>query len=364
MSAPPTDPGPTAEYLAANKGPQTLVFVILFPALALLVVTLRLYTRIRIIRKPSLEDFAIALATIKKVFSIAWSVCQIIQIYHGLGRHVEAVTYDNVVTSLKALYASIVFYVFGLTLTKVSILWQYLRIATERPVRVFCWISIWFTLAVSVEALVAGLLQCNPVAKFWDQRTPGKCISVSVLYFTNAAINIAQDTSLVVVPFFMLRQLVMPRKEKISLMIILGLGGVAAVASICRLHAVYVLVHSDDITWDNPSLVIWTNIELNVGILCASLPALRAFFIRIWPRVFLSSYASRQAATEPNKGTKGRYYEMEGSIMVKKSVVIESTKTLREEDKSSSPSPSQQKRPESGHVSADSQEELAPWPIH
>lgn len=73
---------------------------------------------------------------------------------------------------------------------------------------------------------MAGLLQCNPVVKFWDQRTPGKCISVSVLYFTNAAINIAQDISLVVLPFFMLRQLVMPRKEKISLMIILGLGGV------------------------------------------------------------------------------------------------------------------------------------------
>ena len=64
-----------------------------------------------------------------------------------------------------------------------------------------------------------------PVEKFWDARIPGKCINTAALYYANAAINIAQDISLVVLPFFMLRSLIMPRKEKISLMIILGLGG-------------------------------------------------------------------------------------------------------------------------------------------
>jgi hypothetical protein len=64
-----------------------------------------------------------------------------------------------------------------------------------------------------------------PVAKFWDARIPGKCINTAALYYANAAINIVQDVSLVVLPFFMLRSLIMPRKEKISLMVILGLGG-------------------------------------------------------------------------------------------------------------------------------------------
>ena len=64
MSAHVTGPPPTAEYLAANKGPQTLVLVILFPTLALIIVGLRLYTRFSIVRSPSHEDFAIALAMV------------------------------------------------------------------------------------------------------------------------------------------------------------------------------------------------------------------------------------------------------------------------------------------------------------
>lgn len=65
MSAPRADPAPTADYLAASKGPQILVFVIVFPALALMIVALRLYTRIHVVRKPSHEDFAITLAMVE-----------------------------------------------------------------------------------------------------------------------------------------------------------------------------------------------------------------------------------------------------------------------------------------------------------
>ncbi|KAL1656297.1 hypothetical protein SLS61_000759 [Didymella pomorum] len=288
------------------------------------------------------------------------------EVYNGMGRHKEAVTFDQVVASLKnqALYASIIFYNFGLTLTKISILLQYLRIATEKPIRLFCWISIWFTVAVSIEALIAGILQCMPVAKFWDARIPGKCINTAALYYANAAINIVQDISLVVLPFFMLRSLIMPRKEKISLMIILGLGGIAAIASICRLHALYILTHTNDITWDNPGTAIWSAIELNIGILCASLPTLRAFFIRIWPKAFLSSYNSRRNNADTGNGTKGQYYNMEGSIMVKKTVAVQSTRDLGDEDQISSESSSQPGRVESSCVTASSQEELASWSKH
>ncbi|KAF2996249.1 hypothetical protein E8E13_003882 [Curvularia kusanoi] len=311
MSASAARPALSAEYLAADRGTQILVVVILCPTLAFLIVTLRLYTRLRITKTASREDYAIVLAT---VFSIAWSVCQIIQVKHGLGRHIEAVNLENTITSLKALYASIVFYVFGLFFTKMSIYFQFLRLSVEQPIRIFCWVSIWFTVAVGIEALFTGVLQCLPVARFWDFRIPGKCLNTTALYFTNAAILIVQDISCVVLPFFILRQLTMPRKEKISVMLVLCLGGFGAIASICRLHSVYVLTTSTDITWDNTGLVSWTDIELNVGIICASLPTLRAFIIKIWPTAFLSSLTSGRSASN-NQGSEGHYYEMEGSVM-------------------------------------------------
>ena len=64
------------------------------------------------------------------------------------------------------------------------------------------------------------------MAKAWDPRTPGECIDTATLNYVNAALSIVQDIALVILPFFMLRQLIMPRKEKIILMAVLGLGGV------------------------------------------------------------------------------------------------------------------------------------------
>lgn len=70
MSAPPTGPPPSAEFLAASKGPQVLAIIIIFPILALIAVTMRLYTRFRLVNSPSYEDFAIFLAMVKHLLNL------------------------------------------------------------------------------------------------------------------------------------------------------------------------------------------------------------------------------------------------------------------------------------------------------
>lgn len=62
---PPIDGPPLGpEYLAVDKGPATIVLLIIFPVLALVAVILRLYTRFCIVRIPSREDYAITLAMV------------------------------------------------------------------------------------------------------------------------------------------------------------------------------------------------------------------------------------------------------------------------------------------------------------
>ena len=66
MSTPPlAGPPLTSEYLAANKSTQTLIAVVLIPVLALIIVALRPYTRVNIVKSPSHEDIAIALAMVR-----------------------------------------------------------------------------------------------------------------------------------------------------------------------------------------------------------------------------------------------------------------------------------------------------------
>jgi hypothetical protein len=53
------------EYLAADQGPQILSIIIVFPCVALFIVSLRLYTRFVVVRNPSYEDLAIVIALVR-----------------------------------------------------------------------------------------------------------------------------------------------------------------------------------------------------------------------------------------------------------------------------------------------------------
>ncbi|KAF2003479.1 hypothetical protein P154DRAFT_401435, partial [Amniculicola lignicola CBS 123094] len=267
------------------KGPQVLAIVIVFPLLATIIVSLRLYTRLLVVNAASYEDSAIFFALL---FSIATSICQGFQVYNGMGRHIQSLTLEQGIGSLKALFASIITYNFCLTLVKLSIALQYIRIATDKTVQKWCWAFICLLLASCAQTFIAHIFTCYPVAKFWDDRIPGKCINKSALWYANAGINISQDLCLIVLPIFILRKLLMPTKQKYYLMLILGLGGFASLASILRLHTLYVVDISHDITWDNPGTATWSSIEVNIGIICASLPTLRAFLAQWFPRAFSS----------------------------------------------------------------------------
>lgn len=88
-----------------------------------------------------------------------------------------------------------------------------------------CLALMTMVLAVCAETFFTGIFTCYPVEKFWDDTIPGHCVNKPALWFANAAINIFTDLWLIILPIFILKKLVLPRREKISLVLILGLGG-------------------------------------------------------------------------------------------------------------------------------------------
>ena len=77
-----------------------------------------------------------------------------------------------------------------------------------------------------VETLFAGIFQCTPVAFFWDESIAGgKCIDKFALYFAHAGVNIITDFMILLFPILILKDLIMPRTQKIILIGIIALGG-------------------------------------------------------------------------------------------------------------------------------------------
>ncbi|KAF2454920.1 hypothetical protein BDY21DRAFT_373789 [Lineolata rhizophorae] len=293
-------PPPPPESYSEDKGAHVTAVVITFAVLSFIFVSLRLYTRLRIVKNVGPEDIFIALAW---VFSVGVSACMCMQVRFGTGRHVWTLTDEDMMHSLQALYASIIVYNFGLTFTKLSILIQFLRIFVTKSVRRACFVMIGVVVVYGFWTVLSAILNCIPVDLFWDKSLDGHCIHQQALWFVNAAINIATDFAIIVLPIPALKCLMLPRRQKIILMFIFALGGFACITSILRLHALYVVSVSDDITWDNPGSAIWSSVELNTGIICACLPTLRALVARVFPR-FFPAYRYT-AGSGANGGTAG-----------------------------------------------------------
>lgn len=94
-----------------------------------------------------------------------------------------------------------------------------------------------------------------------------------------------------------------PRREKIALGVIFGVGVFATITSIVRLHTIYTYTLAKDLFQESILINIWSMLEINIGIICASVPALKPLFT---PR------ALREAANR-NKPGGYQYHSHERS---------------------------------------------------
>lgn len=121
-------------------------------------------------------------------------------------------------------------------------------------------------------------------------------------WYVNGGINIATDLLIAVLPVRTIWALQIPKQQKIALVSILTIGWFVCVVSILRLHSLIMLAaHPDDFTWYGAATAYWSSIEMNLAIVCASLPALKPLIVKLIPG-FATSYGSRNYGT----GNSGR----------------------------------------------------------
>lgn len=126
---------------------------------------------------------------------------------------------------MQMLWVAIPMYNASLACTKYSILFQYLRIFPSRPFRIASYTVMGVVATYSSWAIVSGFVNCVPVAKFWNRSIEGNCLSFEALWFFNAAMNIATDLTLLIMPMPLLSQLKLPRTQKIALVGVFAIGG-------------------------------------------------------------------------------------------------------------------------------------------
>ncbi|KAI8655267.1 CFEM domain-containing protein [Fusarium keratoplasticum] len=213
---------------------------------------------------------------------------------HGEGRDIWTLEFDQITSFGFFFWLLEVFYFAQVSLLKMSLLFFYLRIFPG-PAQKLLWGTVIFNAIYGVAFIFLAVFQCSPINFFWlkwDGEHKGTCANVNAIGWANAAISISLDIWMLAIPMWYLRNLKLHWKKKIGVAAMFIVGTFVTIVSIIRLQYLVDLDSSHNPTYDQTDVSIWSTVEINVGIICASMPALRILLVRLFPVLGGSSYDS------------------------------------------------------------------------
>ncbi|KAI4638641.1 hypothetical protein J4E93_009942 [Alternaria ventricosa] len=319
---------------------QSSLFAIGIPfiVIASVIVFLRVYVRIRLIRlKLATDDYLIISGAF---FTISLSVANMVCGWYGVGKHTPDIPNEDLTPMLKANLATRLLYVVAICLVKFSILVFYHRLDPRRPTRWIVYFLMAWVAALSIVTFFVLLFVCTPPSLFWDPAGqalhPEKCLkqdTQQVFFNINGIMNIVQDFAIYILPMHIVWKLQMPRGQKMALCALLGVGLVAVAAGCVRFYYVLFLSDEADIWYYMADSLNWCSIEIYAAIICSSASTFKVLIKTYLPRVWSSagshdkasgtpraqsdrSYSSRfelkRFGTSSNKSNSNRKYGIEG----------------------------------------------------
>jgi len=247
-------------------------------AVTLLFVVVRVFSRVALLRQPGWDDAIIVFSTSLNLIFCALSSAAVSQ---GLGRHLFYVAPE---AASKILYYAAILQPLGIaayTLPKLAV--AILLVHLMGPKKTGRWFLYGICVVLYISSALSAIFifaQCDPPSHFWNPTQPAKCMSPLVLQRITlfaGSWSAFVDLCLAIFPITIFWDLQMPLRKKISISFLMGLGVLAMIAAIIKTS--HLPEEQDpDFTYAFYDLLIWTFVETDVVIVCASLPFL--------PRVF------------------------------------------------------------------------------
>ncbi|KAI9147577.1 CFEM domain-containing protein [Paramyrothecium foliicola] len=256
---------------------------------------------------------------------------------NGLGKDIWTLDPHMITNVVRFFYMMAWLYFSQAMLVKLSIICFYMRIFPSKEVQRVLWGTFAFTSVWGLVFVLTAIFQCRPINYFWkkwDGMHEGTCADANAISWSHAAMSIALDIWILLIPLWQLRKLHLHWKKKIPVAFMFGVGTFVTVVSILRLQSLLTFGASSNSTWEFYDVSLWSTIEICVGIMCACLPTIRMLLVKIFPALS-GSYASRGAyynqASGPRSGftASGRHDVRIASVKRKDSDEDESPTGIR-----------------------------------
>ncbi|EED20891.1 plasma membrane protein Pth11-like, putative [Talaromyces stipitatus ATCC 10500] len=249
-----------------------------------IIVIARLVSRKAFARKVGVDDWTILASA---MFAEVVSIQMIFLCEWSFGKHVNQLQdKSQLVKTLKVYFVAQILYKVNIGLTKISILLLYLRIFVVQWFQRTCQAWIAIVIIFTIGTVISSIFQCTPVTFAFDKSEKGTCINLTAFWYANAAFNIPSDLVIIFLPIPVIRKLQLPPQQKFLLSGTFAVGIFVCITSILRITTLDIATSHLDVAWNSIASSMWTIIEFNLGIFCASLPAFRSALSSFFPAFF------------------------------------------------------------------------------
>ncbi|KAL4731458.1 hypothetical protein ACLX1H_000426 [Fusarium chlamydosporum] len=268
-----------------DLGPAVQGFALVFGIVSIIVVCLRIYVRAGLSdvspRLLGLEDYLAVLSILIFIPAIVFAV---LTTRYGVGSHdvnIPSPLYLIRATEYQTYWE--VLYFVSSTVIKCAIGFTCIRIDVRKRISIPIYINMAVMVIVTILALFFVFANCKPFAATWNPAlgTCQKMISLQTVSYIVSAIQMATDWACAIIPCFIVAELQMSRRRKVSVIAILGLGVSASIATCVRMpYLKYydAVKYPNEIAYHLAVISITSNVECCLGIIACSLPPLRKLF--------------------------------------------------------------------------------------
>ncbi|KAI1490094.1 major facilitator superfamily domain-containing protein [Biscogniauxia mediterranea] len=313
-----------------DRGPAVFAVTTATLVLATCFVGARLVCRIGIVRQVSWDDYFIMFAW---VLAVALGFTINLASKMGLGRHDEDIPPEDWNTLRRCEYAFSVLYNPSLMAFKTSVLIFYLRLSknTQKVLRIASWVVLGIVNVAGTVLTLLNIFQCRPVqAAFDPYNSPASCIPLLTEFICSSPINIISDLAILALPIPVLSSMRLPPRQKFILLITFALGIFVTVVDVVRIYYLQQAItqvsptissnpaatfgDSPQFAWNASLSLMWSTVEVNVGITCACIPTLKPLIIRILPAMLIDPDGTRKGSNTADKQSPSQLSERHQSV--------------------------------------------------
>lgn len=145
--------------------------------------------------------------------------------------------------------------------------------------------------------------------------------------------HILMDVWILLLPYKLIFSIPRPTREKFAVYAVFGLGAFSTICSVIRFYFLVIALNSVDPYYDSLGVNVWSVIEVNVGIICASMPTLRPLLSRaqrVRTRHALKMSEASERSSTPRSSKRGGLLQAKEMFITLGTVTVGTFKNSRD----------------------------------